>query len=411
MHTAGTSSQISDGAAAVLHDDPREGRRPRPHARWPASSTPAWSASTRCSCSPARSTPPSACSSRNGLTMADIDVVEINEAFASVVLAWAARARRRPRQASTPTAAPSPWATRSAAPAPSSSPRRVHELRAHRRARCALVTMCCGGGLGTGTLIERALGSSSPTPARRSASRALAARAAATRSAPPEVLGVVRRRPPVPTRGVAASSRHPSCTRALRLAVLRRALRPLLAACGGLAPAASPDARPAPRRGRRPARHRRGARRRRRHHRRRARRPRRAGPPASASTRPRPVSPTKPVQCYGKQASAHTTRPAAAGHRACAWSRDVEARDNYGRLLAYVYRHADGLFVNLELAARRLRLAAHLPAQRRPRAAARAAVDRGPPARSGCGAAAAARACRPDRRLTCGAGSPSAGGR
>ena len=48
VHTAGTSSQISDGAGAVLLMSRREGRRPRPHARWPASSTPAWSASTRC---------------------------------------------------------------------------------------------------------------------------------------------------------------------------------------------------------------------------------------------------------------------------------------------------------------------------------------------------------------------------
>ena len=31
----------------------------------------------------------------------------------------------------------------------------VHELRAHRRRAAALVTMCCGGGLGTGTLLAR----------------------------------------------------------------------------------------------------------------------------------------------------------------------------------------------------------------------------------------------------------------
>ena len=98
MHTAGSSSQISDGAAAVLLMTAEQGRRPRPHAPGPGSSTPASSASTRCSCSPARSTPPSACFERTGLTIDDIDVVEINEAFASVVLAWAEGARRRPRR-------------------------------------------------------------------------------------------------------------------------------------------------------------------------------------------------------------------------------------------------------------------------------------------------------------------------
>jgi micrococcal nuclease len=64
---------------------------------------------------------------------------------------------------------------------------------------------------------------------------------------------------------------------------------------------------------------------------------------------PETVSPVKPVQCYGKQASAHTKAllPPGTGVRLV---RDVEARDVYGRLLAYVYRQSDGLFVNLELA-------------------------------------------------------------
>ena len=52
-----------------------------------------------------------------GLSIDDIDVTEINEAFAPVPLAWmqASSAPTRPR--STRTAAPSPWATRWAAPA------------------------------------------------------------------------------------------------------------------------------------------------------------------------------------------------------------------------------------------------------------------------------------------------------
>jgi micrococcal nuclease len=64
---------------------------------------------------------------------------------------------------------------------------------------------------------------------------------------------------------------------------------------------------------------------------------------------PETVSPVKPVQCYGKQASNHTKALLPPG-TAVRLVRDVEARDVYGRLLAYVYRRSDGLFVNLELA-------------------------------------------------------------
>jgi micrococcal nuclease len=64
---------------------------------------------------------------------------------------------------------------------------------------------------------------------------------------------------------------------------------------------------------------------------------------------PETVDPRKPVQCYGKEASRETTRLLPAG-TAIRLERDVEARDRYGRLLAYVYRRADGLFVNLALA-------------------------------------------------------------
>ena len=61
------------------------------------------------------------------------------------------------------------------------------------------------------------------------------------------------------------------------------------------------------------------------------------------------MSPVKPVQCYGKQASNHTKALLPPG-TVVRLVRDVEARDVYGRLLAYVYRRSDGLFVNLELA-------------------------------------------------------------
>jgi micrococcal nuclease len=58
--------------------------------------------------------------------------------------------------------------------------------------------------------------------------------------------------------------------------------------------------------------------------------------------------PTKPVQCYGEEASQHTAALLPAGTEV-RLERDDEERDDYGRLLAYVYRRADDLFVNLEL--------------------------------------------------------------
>ena len=63
---------------------------------------------------------------------------------------------------------------------------------------------------------------------------------------------------------------------------------------------------------------------------------------------PESVHPTKPVECFGKEASAHTASLLPKGtpvHLA----RDVELRDRYGRLLAYVYRSSDGLFINVHL--------------------------------------------------------------
>jgi micrococcal nuclease len=63
---------------------------------------------------------------------------------------------------------------------------------------------------------------------------------------------------------------------------------------------------------------------------------------------PESVKPDTPVQCFAKQASARTAAllPPGTGVRLV---RDVEERDRYGRLLAYVYRVNDGLFVNLDL--------------------------------------------------------------
>jgi micrococcal nuclease len=64
---------------------------------------------------------------------------------------------------------------------------------------------------------------------------------------------------------------------------------------------------------------------------------------------PETKHPSKPVQCFGKEATAFTTSLLPEG-TSVRLERDVEERDRYGRLLAYVYRADDGVFVNLELA-------------------------------------------------------------
>lgn len=63
---------------------------------------------------------------------------------------------------------------------------------------------------------------------------------------------------------------------------------------------------------------------------------------------PETKDPKRPVGCYGKEASAFTTSLLAGGTKVRLVG-DAEQRDKYGRLLAYVYRRADGLFVNAEL--------------------------------------------------------------
>ena len=65
---------------------------------------------------------------------------------------------------------------------------------------------------------------------------------------------------------------------------------------------------------------------------------------------PESVEPGTPVQCYAKAASAETDR--LLGGRRVSLRFDAERRDRYGRLLAYVYRRDDGLFVNAALVRR-----------------------------------------------------------
>jgi micrococcal nuclease len=63
---------------------------------------------------------------------------------------------------------------------------------------------------------------------------------------------------------------------------------------------------------------------------------------------PESVAPERPVECFGPEAKARTAALLPAG-TAVRLERDVEARDKYDRLLAYVFRAEDDLLVNLVL--------------------------------------------------------------
>jgi acetyl-CoA C-acetyltransferase len=90
---------------------------------------------------------------RTGLSLTDMDVVEINEAFASVVLAWA-----KELGADMDKVNPNGGAIAIGHPLGGTGAilmtKALHELE-RTGGRYGLVTMCCGGGLGTGTIIER----------------------------------------------------------------------------------------------------------------------------------------------------------------------------------------------------------------------------------------------------------------
>lgn len=60
---------------------------------------------------------------------------------------------------------------------------------------------------------------------------------------------------------------------------------------------------------------------------------------------PESVKPDAAVECYGHEASEYTTGLVPPG-TTLHLERDVEPRDDYGRILAYVFRADDGLFVN-----------------------------------------------------------------
>jgi acetyl-CoA acetyltransferase len=91
---------------------------------------------------------------RNQMELGDIDLIEINEAFASVVAAW-----RRELDPDMDRVNVNGGAIALGHPLGSSGARLIttllHEMERSDK-EIGMVTMCCGGGLGTGTLIQRA---------------------------------------------------------------------------------------------------------------------------------------------------------------------------------------------------------------------------------------------------------------
>ena len=150
--TAGNSSQISDGAAAVLLMEraTAESLGLAPRARIVDQTTVGVDPVVMLT-GPIPAT--RRLLERNGMTMSDIDLVEINEAFASVVAAW-----RRELEPDMDRVNPNGGAIALGHPLGSTGARLVttllHELE-RADGELGLVTMCCGGGLGTGTLIQR----------------------------------------------------------------------------------------------------------------------------------------------------------------------------------------------------------------------------------------------------------------
>lgn len=150
--TAGNSSQISDGSAALLlmTREKAESLGLRPRARIVDQTTVGVDPVIMLT-GPIPAT--RAILERNGMVMADLDLIEVNEAFASVVAAWA-----RELEPDLDRVNVNGGAIALGHPLGASGARLLttllHELE-RRDGERGLVTMCCGGGLGTATLIER----------------------------------------------------------------------------------------------------------------------------------------------------------------------------------------------------------------------------------------------------------------
>jgi acetyl-CoA C-acetyltransferase len=152
VHTAGTSSQISDGAAALLLVEASRARELglRPRARILAQcligAEPYYHLD-----GPIAAT--ERVLARSGMTIGDIDLFEVNEAFASVVLSWLSAHQPDPDRVNV-----NGGAIALGHPVGSTGARLIttalHELE-RRDASTALITMCAGGAMSTATIIER----------------------------------------------------------------------------------------------------------------------------------------------------------------------------------------------------------------------------------------------------------------
>jgi acetyl-CoA C-acetyltransferase len=152
LHTAGTSSQISDGAAAVLLVDENRARELglRPRARIVSQALigdePYYHLD-----GPIAAT--ERVLSRSGMTIGDIDIFEVNEAFASVVMSWMSVHQPDPDKVNV-----NGGAIALGHPVGSTGSRllttALHELE-RRDASTALISMCAGGAMATATIIER----------------------------------------------------------------------------------------------------------------------------------------------------------------------------------------------------------------------------------------------------------------
>ena len=152
LHTAGTSSQISDGASAVLIMDEDKARA--------LGLTPRARIKTHCLVGsdpyyhldgPIEAT--QKLLDRTGMAISDFDLFEVNEAFASVVLSWAGE-----HQVDMDKVNVNGGAIALGHPVGSTGTRLIttalHELE-RRDQSTALISMCAGGAMATGTVIER----------------------------------------------------------------------------------------------------------------------------------------------------------------------------------------------------------------------------------------------------------------
>jgi acetyl-CoA acetyltransferase family protein len=150
--TAGNSSQISDGAASVLlmSREKAEELSLRPRARIVDQTTVGVDPILMLT-GPIPAT--QKILQRNGLSIGDLDLIEINEAFASVCVAW-----ERELEPDMDRVNVNGGAIALGHPLGSTGARLLttllHELE-RSDGELGLVTMCCGGGLGTATLIQR----------------------------------------------------------------------------------------------------------------------------------------------------------------------------------------------------------------------------------------------------------------